>query len=324
MATVPAMLANVIPLRKEPDLLRESQVSPSYTSQASPAALIDGSSSRGREFTAMSLFPNVPDTFVVAMPVHPPLNVEPLQRFAAEPVNPPQPRAEGMASLLEGISEISHELRNSLALIRGSSQLLMELDTDESRYHASVVNEEAVRLGRLVEDLLDLSRFELDKFRLVPAWINLGAVVQEAADTTALLAQTHAVQVHLPVAIPPVYADATRIHQVLVNLLTNAMKYSPAGSPVSVTVTVEGSVEKKVLVSVHDEGPGIPDAVKPYLFEPFCPTGISSAQVNSVGLGLAISRRIIEAHGGRIGATSQEGKGTTFTSCLDAGCDTSA
>ncbi len=222
-----------------------------------------------------------------------------------------KPRAARLMAILEGLSQISHELRHSLALIRGASQLLMELDKDEGHYYAAVVNEEAVHLSRLMEDLLDLSRLELGTFKLLPSWVDLASLVREAANTTALLSDKHAVRVYLPKEVPPVYADATRIHQVLVNLLTNALKYSPEGSTVTISVSVDRSAQR-VYVSVSDEGPGIADEAMPFIFEPFYRGSEASSRVDGVGLGLAISKGIVEAHGGQIGVNSRQGEGSTF------------
>ncbi|MCC7353127.1 MAG: HAMP domain-containing histidine kinase, partial [Anaerolineae bacterium] len=129
--------------------------------------------------------PEGPGAFVVAMPVHPSLSLETAPYLLPQPYDRlRQGGAARLAAILEGISQISHELRHSLALIRGSSQLLMELDKDENHYYAGVVNEEAIHLGRLVEDLLDLSRLELGKFKLLPSWIDLTSLIREAANTT--------------------------------------------------------------------------------------------------------------------------------------------
>jgi signal transduction histidine kinase len=261
--------------------------------------------------------PGGPGAFVVAMPIHEALDLEAAPHLLPQPYGRLcQGGASRLAAILEGISQISHELRHSLALIRGSSQLLMELEKDENRYYAAVVNEEAIHLGRLVEDLLDLSRLELGKFKLVPSWIDLTSLIREAANTTALLSDKHTFEVYLPDEIPPIYADATRIHQVLVNLLTNAIKYSPDGGIITVTVTVENDPEDLVFVSVADQGQGIPEEMLPYLFEPFCCGATATSRVPSVGLGLAISKGIVEAHGGRIWADSRPGAGSVFTFSL--------
>ncbi len=258
--------------------------------------------------------PEGPGAFVVAMPVQQSLSLETAPYLLPQPYDRLRHgEASRLAAILEGISQISHELRHSLALIRGSSQLLMELEREENRYYAAVVNEEAIHLGRLVEDLLDLSRLELGKFRLEPTWIDLTSLIREAANTTALLSDKHTFEVYLPDEVPPIYADATRIHQVLVNLLTNAIKYSPDGGIITVTVTVENDPEDLVFVSVADQGQGIPEEMLPYLFEPFCCGANATPQGRSVGLGLAISKGIVEAHGGQIWADSRKGVGSTFT-----------
>ena len=258
--------------------------------------------------------PEGPGAFVVAMPIQRSLHLETAPYLLPQPYDRlRQGRASRLTAILEGLSQISHELRHSLALIRGSSQLLMELEKDENRYYAAVVNEEAIHLGRLVEDLLDLSRLELGKFRLEPSWIDLPSLIREAANTTALLSDKHTFEIYLPNEVPPLYADATRIHQVLVNLLTNAVKYSPDGGTITVTVTVENDPEDLVFVSVADQGQGIPEEMLPYLFEPFCRSANATPQVHSVGLGLAISKGIVEAHGGQIWVDSRKGVGSIFT-----------
>lgn len=258
------------------------------------------------------------ENLVIAVPEASLSRLEPTFHPASKPGG--KSRTARLMAILEGISQISHELRHSLALIRGASQLLMELGKDEGHYYASVLHEESVHLSRLMEDLLDLSRMELGKFKLLLSWVDLASLVREAASTTALLWERRTVQVYLPEEIPPVYADATRIHQVLVNLLTNALKYSPEGSTVTVSVAVDDGA-KRVYVSVSDEGPGISEENLPFIFEPFYRGEGASSQADGAGLGLAISKGIVEAHGGEIGVTSREGKGSTFTFYLPYNTD---
>jgi two-component system sensor histidine kinase VicK len=219
----------------------------------------------------------------------------------------------------ELIGNVSHELRTPLGLIKAASTTLLADDVEFDRHTQRVllqgIDEETNRLEHIVANLLDLSHMEQGRLRLERRLTDLGQLSQkalEAMQTQAAL--LNMAPFHFVYDFPdrPLMAqvDARRVEQVLRNLLTNAVKYSPQGG----TITVRGRQEQDHLViSVGDEGIGIPRAEQEKIFERFYRlTHESTFSVSGVGLGLTISREIVEAHSGRIWVKSRPGRGSTF------------
>ncbi len=199
------------------------------------------------------------------------------------------------------MSTVSHELRTPLAAIKGYvSTLLAEdvsWDAEAQREFLLTISEETDRLSDLVSDLLDLSRIEGGSLRVRRALIDLKAIIARAAQS-AHPSPGDRLEVHLPDDLPPLFADPRHIEVVLRNLIENAVKYGGEDSPVRVTVTVE---TEDLVVRVEDEGPGIPPEHVPHIFESFYRVeGGLTRQASGAGLGLAICRGFVEAHGGKI------------------------
>lgn len=222
----------------------------------------------------------------------------------------------------EFVANVSHELRTPLNMIIGFSEMIIQSpQVYGARLPAALLADitaiyrNSQHLARLVDDVLDLSRIEAGRFALSKEWASVQDIITEA--TTAVQALYVAKGLHLEVEIepdlPPVFCDSTRIRQVVLNLLSNAGRFTEQGG-VKVRAWSENDT---VLVSVSDTGPGIAPEDQQRLFEPF--QQVDSFTHNShggSGLGLSISKRFVEMHGGRIWLESEVGAGTTFTFCL--------
>jgi len=214
------------------------------------------------------------------------------------------------------ISAVTHELRTPLTAILGHADILGSCHPaqDEALWRRSrdFIASEAERLARLVEDLLTLSRLDLTPLQRQP--INLRAVAEEAISTLFQAAEARGVQLALqsPRDLPRVLADRDRLYQVFLNLLDNAIKYSPAGGEAIVRLSLEGDA---VQAQVCDNGAGIAPQDLPYVFDPLY-RGQNVRDAPGTGLGLNIVRTILEQHGATIGVQSAPGHGATFHFCL--------
>jgi signal transduction histidine kinase len=215
------------------------------------------------------------------------------------------------------VAVASHELRTPLTALLGFSELLAQrrFDGAEVRRMADVMHRETERLVRIVDDFLDLSRLERGlEPRLSRARVDVAAAVSSVVEVFRR-AGSHELVVQCPDALPPVDADADALDRILKNLVSNAMKYSPAGSAVHVAARARdaGAVE----FSVHDAGRGIPAEALPRVFEPYYRApGVGSAR--GAGLGLAVVKSLIDAHGGTIQLESAPDRGTRVTFVLPA------
>jgi signal transduction histidine kinase len=164
------------------------------------------------------------------------------------------------------------------------------------------------RLSRLVEDLMDLTRADLGQLAIRPRQVDLAAVVGEAVD---VFRRGHAtpVLVELPNAALPISIDEARIHQVLLNLLENAARYSPDAAPITVAASTPSATVARV--TVRDRGPGISSAEQTRIFERFV-RGSAAEGKGGLGIGLYLCRSILERHGGAIGVDSTVGDGASF------------
>lgn len=214
----------------------------------------------------------------------------------------------------------AHDLRNPLGVIMSYAKFLdriagAKLDAKELQFVAQIGKSSEFML-RLLEDLLDVSQIESGKLNLALAPVDLAALVDNnVALNRVLAAAKHiAIELELPEAPSAVMADATKIEQVLNNLVSNAVKYSHTGTVVRVSVV---EADGEIVVAVRDQGQGIPEAELSRLFQPFSKTSVkSTAGEKSTGLGLAITRKIVEGHGGRIRVASRVGEGSTFSFSL--------
>lgn len=219
----------------------------------------------------------------------------------------------------EFAAAISHELRTPLNLIIGFSEMMVTapqtyrgLPLPETyRGDLEAIYRNACHLSSLVDDVLDLSQIEADRMGLQRELMRLAPAVDEAVTTIARLfgAKGLSLSVEVPLDLPPVYADPTRVRQVLINLLNNAARFTGQGG-VTVRASVQGS---DVVVSVADTGVGIAPESLSMVFEEFRQVQVlGQRRVVGSGLGLAVSKRIVELHGGAIWVESTPGEGSTF------------
>ena len=210
------------------------------------------------------------------------------------------------------LSNVSHELRTPLASIRALVETIESgaVEPPESAEFLARIRLQVDRITSLVNELLDLSRIESGALELHPESIDLAALAREAADLLRTKAETCSVTI----ATPPedglrIEGDRLSLLRAVSNLLDNAIKYSPPGAAVHVTVAAAGELGELV---VRDEGPGIPPHELPRVFERFYKGDVSRANAGS-GLGLAIVKHVVRVHGGTVEASSAEGLGATFT-----------
>lgn len=212
----------------------------------------------------------------------------------------------------EFVSTISHELRTPLGFIKGYVTTLLRKDMDWDRgaqeEFLNIIDDEADRLRELIDNLLDSSRLESGTLSMSCAPSRLGSVIRDAVARRKSMSPEMDIRIEVSEELPTVFIDATRIAQVLDNLMSNAAKYAP-GAPVTIRAR---SIDDQLGVEVHDDGPGIPAEHLPRLFERFYRVPVAGVPVRGTGLGLHICRKIIEAHGGQIIAVSRPGEGTTF------------
>jgi two-component system, OmpR family, sensor histidine kinase KdpD len=206
------------------------------------------------------------------------------------------------------LSSVSHDLRTPLAVVTGAASTLIEGNLGENDRKELTVSilEEAARLEQLVQNLLDMTRLESGALPVKKQWLPLEEVVGSALVRAERLIGARGVTTKLPDGITLVPVDSVLIEQVLLNLIDNAVKHTPAGAPIHVEAHVrDGSVE----IEVADRGPGLSDEDAPKVFDKF---HRGSAKHAGAGLGLTICQGIVIAHGGRIWATRREGGGASF------------
>jgi signal transduction histidine kinase len=219
----------------------------------------------------------------------------------------------------EFLANVSHDLRTPLTSIQGYSQALIDgvANTPEgTKRAAQVINEEAARMYRMVEELLDLARIEAGKLSMTRYKVQIGDLAQAVSDRMAIMARSKGIALVTNIApnLPIVAGDGDRLSQVFTNLIENALKHTAPGG--TVTVAVANAAEKAidgVLITVHDTGEGIPAADLPRIFDRFYQVDKSRQRHEGVGLGLQICFQIVQAHGGRIWVESEEGQWTRFS-----------
>jgi two-component system sensor histidine kinase ResE len=229
------------------------------------------------------------------------------------------------------VANVSHELKTPLTSIQGYSQAILDGTAAEPEMierAATVIHDEAARMGRMVTELLDLARIESGQVVMRQARIALGALLENVVERLKLRAAEEGIELSARIAeLPPVTGDGDRLAQVFTNLLDNALKHTPRGGKVELVakpLTPSGirrrgkAWPQAVGVSISDSGEGIPAEDLSRIFERFYQVDKSRKRSGSVGLGLAITREIVEAHGGSIKAESIVGLGTRFTVTLPA------
>lgn len=216
------------------------------------------------------------------------------------------------------VANVSHELKTPISALRAHLENLLDGVEDPNPALIEVMLQQSERLSRLIDQLLDLSRLEAGDVPLeiepVPLGPLVARVIREVEVARPDRAREVAVRNEVPVDLPPVEADRERIHQVLFNLLENAVRFTPSGGLITVRAVRENG---GYAVTVEDTGPGIPKEHIPLVFERFYRVDPSrSRDDGGTGLGLAIARSVVEAHGGRIWAESDDERGARFTFVL--------
>jgi signal transduction histidine kinase len=223
-------------------------------------------------------------------------------------------RTHKATSGIEIVSTVSHELRSPLTSVKGYTSLLLSrwerISDEQKREMLEQVKHDADRVHRLITELLDISRLETDRLVLRRQMVDLQALVATVIEKVRFSYQDIEVDLAFPDGFPEVYADPDKLEQVLTNLVENACKYaSPKG------MRIEGGVgEDQASLAVTDAGEGIPEDDLPKVFTKFFRRELGKP--TGSGLGLWISRGLVEAHGGQLTATSVPGKGTTFSFTL--------
>jgi signal transduction histidine kinase len=209
------------------------------------------------------------------------------------------------------VNTVSHELRTPLSGVLGFTKLLLtrEFDSETRRHYLGIVDAQARRLSQLIDDFLDVRTIEEGRFERARDVVDLGTLLRDEATLYSLQSDLHELALDLPETPLPVLGNGDRLRQVIGNLLSNAIKYSPQGGLVEVTAGVHGD---EVRVEVRDEGIGIPAEQQSRIFTKFFRADAAASGIAGTGLGLAVSRDIVESHGGQIGFRSAEGEGTTF------------
>jgi two-component system sensor histidine kinase KdpD len=197
--------------------------------------------------------------------------------------------------------------------VTGAASTLVEdeqaLDAAARRELHDTIYEETKRLARVVSNLLDMTRLASGTLRVTKEWQPLEEVVGSALGRVEDRLGTRKVDVRLPDDLPLVPLDAVLLEQVLINLLENAAKYTPEGQPIEISARAE---DHEVLVEVADRGPGIPKDEAEHIFEKFYRLPRAGSKPGGAGLGLAICRGIVEAHGGKMWVENREGGGAAF------------
>jgi signal transduction histidine kinase len=224
---------------------------------------------------------------------------------------------QAVAAREQVLKIVSHDLRNPLHTIAMSTELLLEGGGSEEqrKKQIAIVRRAGERMNRLVKDLLDVAKLEAGKVAIQPRPTAVRPILAEAEDMLRPIASEKSLRLETEMTdeLPRINADAGRVVQLLSNLVGNAVKFTPAGGRIVMRARAAGPL---VQLSVADTGPGIPAEQLPHIFGRFWQADPTDRR--GIGLGLAISKAIVEAHGGRLWAESRVGEGTTFHFTLPA------
>jgi signal transduction histidine kinase len=210
------------------------------------------------------------------------------------------------------VADVAHELRTPISVLQASSEALLDGVVEPTREAISSIHDEILRLGTRVEDLQVLASAEAAGLRMTVHAVDLARVAGDAA--TALAPRFEAAQVKLLTELEPVTVsgDATRLHQIVTNLLTNVIKFTPPGGSARVEVVPAGRTGRLI---VTDSGPGIGTDELSHIFDRFWRSDMAASTAGS-GIGLAVVAELVKAHRGTIDTDSEPGRGTTFTISL--------
>ncbi|HYL42252.1 MAG TPA: ATP-binding protein [Ktedonobacteraceae bacterium] len=217
------------------------------------------------------------------------------------------------------LSSVSHDLRTPLASIKASASSLLQEDVqwdeDARRSFALAIEHEADRLNRLVGNLLDMSRIEGGALKPEKEWYPVNELIHDVLGHMQPVLQGRTVLTHLPDNLPPVELDYLQMDQVLSNLIENAVRYTPPETPIEIEAKREG---EQMMISVADRGPGIPEKEKVHIFDKFYRV-LGTPRGTGSGLGLAVCKGLVEAHGGIIWEENRPGGGAVFCFTLPIG-----
>jgi two-component system sensor histidine kinase KdpD len=231
--------------------------------------------------------------------------------------------SEQLRSVL--LDSVTHEFRTPLTAIKASVTSLLGSASqssghspEETRELLTIINEESDRLNRLIGEAAEMAQLDANKVEFRFESAPIGGPVEEALSEVKQLVVQHPVEVRIPADLPNARMDSAHVKEVLVHLLENAAKYSPAGAPIRITAEAKDNGQM-LTVNIADRGPGIDDFEQSLVFEKFYRGRNQRVQVHGTGMGLAICKAIVEAHGGRLGLTSQLGHGSVFYFSLPVG-----
>ncbi len=214
------------------------------------------------------------------------------------------------------LDSVTHELRTPLTSIKASITALLSqpsLDERSRKELLTVIDEESDQLNHLIEQAVEMAQLDANKVQLELKPLSVASLVEDAVAQTRAANPSREIRVSLSQSLPRVIADAAWIEKVLLNLLANAIKYSPPNQPIFVSADPQGEM---LAISVADRGAGIDPLEQGMIFDKFYRGQGQRRRVSGTGMGLAIARAIVTAHGGHIGVTSQLGHGSVFTFTL--------
>lgn len=213
---------------------------------------------------------------------------------------------------IEFTRALVHELRTPITPVLAAAELLLErVEDEQSRRLVESIDRSASNLNRRIDELIDLIRGETDMLPLARERVNVVSLLSDIGNEMAPVAarEGHSLTIELPSANPDVWADSDRLRQIVQNLMNNAFKFTPAGGEITLLARVDDAT---LIVEVRDTGPGIVAEDLERLFDPYYRRVEDRERLSGLGLGLALSKRLVELHGGEIWVNSQVGKGTTL------------
>lgn len=237
---------------------------------------------------------------------------EKLQELYEEEKQIRQELEEEVERRIQFTRALVHELKTPLTPIMASSELLaVELNEEPWTSIAGNIHRGAANLSRRIDELLDLAKVEIGILQLNQKSVDVRQLLQGVADDMAAMVARNgeSLSLILPPSLPMVWADEERLQQVVLNLLVNASKFTPEGGAITLKAAEK---DANLVVEIQDTGPGIPEEQQSRLFQPYYRQLSDREQLHGLGLGLALSKFLVELHGGRIWVISGVGKGSTF------------
>ncbi|MFZ0684444.1 MAG: DUF4118 domain-containing protein [Terriglobales bacterium] len=227
--------------------------------------------------------------------------------------------SEQLRSVL--LDSVTHEFRSPLTAIKASVTSLLGGNhhlPEEKHELLTIINEESDRLNRLIGEAAEMAQLDASKVEFRFESLPVPHVVDQALEEMKQLLVQHPVEVRIPDDLPNARMDSAHVKEVLVHLIENAAKYSPPGAPIRITAEAKDN-DQMLTINIADRGPGIDDFEQSLVFEKFYRGRNQRVQVHGTGMGLAICKAIVEAHGGHLGVTSQLGHGSVFYFSLPVG-----